>query len=166
MPMSSISCSAVAVNYIDNEVVTMDQENRPMKRVSIFSRIRSIMSVAQPRPCNVYEQYGDLWQEGFKRVISPITIPRCRAVFKIGRPHEPVVGEPRQVGGNTVYVNAQPVVTPAAMGSYSCAAQGLPGCREFGAVLPRCLWRSAKDNKVMTETINKKTPVLEYHSGR
>ena len=78
-----ILLGSVAVNYIDNEVVTMDQENRPMKRVSIFSRIRSIMSVAQPRPCSMSTSSTAICgRKGLNGSSAPITIPRCRAVFK------------------------------------------------------------------------------------
>lgn len=132
-----------------------------MKRVSIFSRIRSIMSWWRSLVHAVCLRAVRGFAGRFKRVISPnAPSPDVLSQTKIGWPHEPVVGEPRPSPA-AIYglYNAQPVVTLGGRrpGLVFFAAQGLPGCREFGAVLPRCLWRSAKDNKVLTETITKKT---------
>lgn len=78
-----ILLGSVAVNYIDNEVVTMDQENRLMKRASILSRTRLIMSVEQPRLCSTFtNSMAICGRKGLNESSARTTIPRCRAVFK------------------------------------------------------------------------------------
>ena len=110
MPMSSISCSAVWLLTISiMKSLPWTRKNRPMKRVSIFSRIRSIMSVAQPRPCSMSTSSTAICgRKGLNGSSAPITIPDVEPYSKIGRPHEQWSGNHVQVGGNTVYVNAQP----------------------------------------------------------
>ena len=78
-----ILLGSVAVNYIDNEVVTMDQEKQADETgFNIIKNTAYNVGGAASSMQYVYEQYGDLWQEGFKRVISPNNHPRCRAVSK------------------------------------------------------------------------------------
>mgnify|MGYP006879815794 FL=1 len=63
-----------------------------------------------------------------------------------------------QVGGNTVYVNAQPVVTPAAMGDYSSRRRAFLVAGNLARSFHDVYGEAPKDNKVLTETVNKKDP--------
>lgn len=155
-----ILLGSVAVNYIDNEVVTMDQEKQADETgFNILKNTEYNVGGAASSMQYVYEQYGDLWQEGFKRVISPNNHPQMSSRIQklVGRMSQ-WSGNHVQVGGNTVYVNAQPVVTPAAMGSYSSRRRAFLVAGNLARSFHDVYGEAPKDNKVLTETINKKDP--------
>ena len=61
----------------------------------------------------VYEQYGELYQEGFKRIINPNNHPQMTSrIEKLAFRMSQWSGNHVQVGGDVVYVNAQPVIHP------------------------------------------------------
>ena len=155
-----ILLGSVAVNYIDNEVVTMDQEKQADETgFNILKNTEYNVGGAASSMQYVYEQYGDLWQEGFKRVISPNSHPQMSSrIQKLAGRMSQWSGNHVQVGGNTVYVNAQPVVTPAAMGSYSSRRRAFLVAGNLARSFHDVYGEAPKDNKVLTETINKKDP--------
>ena len=155
-----ILLGSVAVNYIDNEVVTMDQEKQADETgFNILKNTEYNVGGAASSMQYVYEQYGDLWQEGFKRVISPNNHPQMSSrIQKLAGRMSQWAGNHVQVGGNTVYVNAQPVVTPAAMGSYSSRRRAFLVAGNLARSFHDVYGEAPKDNKVLTETINKKDP--------
>ena len=155
-----ILLGSVAVNYIDNEVVTMDQEKQADETgFNIIKNTAYNVGGAASSMQYVYEQYGDLWQEGFKRVISPNNHPQMSSrIQKLAGRMSQWSGNHVQVGGNTVYVNAQPVVTPAAMGSYSSRRRAFLVAGNLARSFHDVYGEAPKDNKVLTETINKKDP--------
>lgn len=155
-----ILLGSVAVNYIDNEVVTMDQEKQADETgFNIIKNTAYNVGGAASSMQYVYEQYGDLWQEGFKRVISPNNHPQMSSrIQKLAGRMSQWSGNHVQVGGNTVYVNAQPVVTPAAMGDYSSRRRAFLVAGNLARSLHDVYGEAPKDNKVLTETINKKDP--------
>lgn len=155
-----ILLGSVAVNYIDNEVVTMDQEKQADESgFNIIKNTAYNVGGAASSMQYVYEQYGDLWQEGFKRVISPNNHPQMSSrIQKLAGRMSQWSGNHVQVGGNTVYVNAQPVVTPAAMGDYSSRRRAFLVAGNLARSFHDVYGEAPKDNKVLTETINKKDP--------
>lgn len=155
-----ILLGSVAVNYIDNEVVTMDQEKQADETgFNIIKNTAYNVGGAASSMQYVYEQYGDLWQEGFKRVISPNNHPRMSSrIQKLAGRMSQWSGNHVQVGGNTVYVNAQPVVTPAAMGDYSSRRRAFLVAGNLARSFHDVYGEAPKDNKVLTETVNKKDP--------
>ena len=155
-----ILLGSVAVNYIDNEVVTMDQEKQADETgFNILKNTEYNVGGAASSMQYVYEQYGDLWQEGVKRVISPNNHPQMSSrIQKLAGRMSQWSGNHVQVGGNTVYVNAQPVVTPAAMGSYSSRRRAFLVAGNLARSFHDVYGEAPKDNKVLTETINKKDP--------
>ncbi len=155
-----ILLGSVAVNYIDNEVVTMDQEKQADETgFNIIKNTAYNVGGAASSMQYVYEQYGDLWQEGFKRVISPNNHPQMSSrIQKLAGRMSQWSGNHVQVGGNTVYVNAQPVVTPAAMGDYSSRRRAFLVAGNLAWSFHDVYGEAPKDNKVLTETINKKDP--------
>ena len=155
-----ILLGSVAVNYIDNEVVTMDQEKQADETgFNILKNTEYNVGGAASSMQYVYEQYGDLWQEGFKRVISPNNHPQMSSrIQKLAGRMSQWSGNHVQVGGNTVYVNAQPVVTPAAMGDYSSRRRAFLVAGNLARSFHDVYGEAPKDNKVLTETINKKDP--------
>ena len=155
-----ILLGSVAVNYIDNEVVTMDQEKQADETgFNILKNTEYNVGGAASSMQYVYEQYGDLWHEGFKRVISPNNHPQMSSrIQKLAGRMSQWSGNHVQVGGNTVYVNAQPVVTPAAMGSYSSRRRAFLVAGNLARSFHDVYGEAPKDNKVLTETINKKDP--------
>ncbi len=155
-----ILLGSVAVNYIDNEVVTMDQEKQADETgFNIIKNTAYNVGGAASSMQYVYEQYGDLWQEGFKRVISPNNHPQMSSrIQKLAGRMSQWSGNHVQVGGNTVYVNAQPVVTPAAMGDYSSRRRAFLVAGNLARSFHDVYGEAPKDNKVLTETINKKNP--------
>lgn len=156
-----ILLGSVAVNYIDNEVVTMDQEKQADETgFNIIKNTAYNVGGAASSMQYVYEQYGDLWQEGFKRVISPNNHPQMSSrIQKLAGRMSQWSGNHVQVGGDTVYVNAQPVVTPAAMGSYSSRRRAFLVAGNLARSFHDVYGEAPKDNKVVTDTINKKDPV-------
>ena len=155
-----ILLGSVAVNYIDNEVVTMDQEKQADETgFNIIKNTAYNVGGAASSMQYVYEQYGDLWQEGFKRVISPNNHPQMSSrIQKLAGRISQWSGNHVQVGGNTVYVNAQPVVTPAAMGDYSSRRRAFLVAGNLARSFHDVYGEAPKDNKVLTETVNKKDP--------
>lgn len=155
-----ILLGSVAVNYIDNEVVTMDQEKQADETgFNIIKNTAYNVGGAASSMQYVYEQYGDLWQEGFKRVISPNNHPQMSSrIQKLAGRMSQWSGNHVQVGGNTAYVNAQPVVTPAAMGDYSSRRRAFLVAGNLARSFHDVYGEAPKDNKVLTETINKKDP--------
>lgn len=155
-----ILLGSVAVNYIDNEVVTMDQEKQADETgFNILKNTAYNVGGAASSMQYVYEQYGDLWQEGFKRVISPNNHPQMSSrIQKLAGRMSQWSGNHVQVGGNTVYVNAKPVVTPAAMGDYSSRRRAFLVAGNLARSFHDVYGEAPKDNKVVTETINKKAP--------
>ena len=155
-----ILLGSVAVNYIDNEVVTMDQEKQADETgFNIIKNTAYNVGGAASSMQYVYEQYGDLWHEGFKRVISPNNHPQMSSrIQKLAGRMSQWSGNHVQVGGNTVYVNAQPVVTPAAMGDYSSRRRAFLVAGNLARSFHDVYGEAPKDNKVLTETINKKDP--------
>ena len=63
-----------------------------------------------------------------------------------------------QVGGNTVYVNAKPVVTPAAVGTYSSRRRAFLVAGNLARATHDVYGEATKDDKVVTEAMNKKQP--------
>lgn len=155
-----ILLGSVAVNYIDNEVVTMDQEKQADETgFNIIKNTAYNVGGAASSMQYVYEQYGDLWQEGFKRVISPNNHPQMSSrIQKLAGRMSQWSGNHVQVGGNTVYVNAQPIVTPAAMGDYSSRRRAVLVAGNLARSFHDVYGEAPKDNKVLTETVNKKDP--------
>lgn len=155
-----ILLGSVAVNYIDNEVVTMDQEKQADETgFNIIKNTAYNVGGAASSMQYVYEQYGDLWQEGFKRVISPNNHPQMSSrIQKLAGCMSQWSGNHVQVGGNTVYVNAQPIVTPAAMGDYSSRRRAFLVAGNLARSFHDVYGEAPKDNKVLTETVNKKDP--------
>lgn len=155
-----ILLGSVAVNYIDNEVVTMDQEKQADETgFNIIKNTAYNVGGAASSMQYVYEQYGDLWQEGFKRVISPNNHPQMSSrIQKLAGRMSQWSGNHVQVGGNTVYVNAQPIVTPAAMGDYSSRRRAFLVAGNLARSFHDVYGEAPKDNKVLTETVNKKDP--------
>lgn len=155
-----ILLGSVAVNYIDNEVVTMDQEKQADETgFNIIKNTAYNVGGAASSMQYVYEQYGDLWQEGFKRVISPNNHPQMSSrIQKLAGRMSQWSGNHVQVGGDTVYVNAQPVVTPAAMGEYSPRRRAFLVAGNLARSFHDVYGEAPKDNKVLTEPIHKKDP--------
>lgn len=116
-----ILLGSVAINYIDNEVVTMDQEKEAdATGFNVLKHTAYNVGGAPSSMQFVYEKYGDLYTEGFQRVISPNNHPQMSSrIEKLAGRITQWSGNHVQVGGDMVYVNALPVVRPAAAGEYS-----------------------------------------------
>ena len=116
-----VLAGTLAVNYIDNEVVTMDQEKEAdAKGFDVFKLTPYNMGAAPSSMVLLYEECGDLYTEGWGRVISPNNHPQMTSrIQKLGDRMTAWAGNRVQVGGATVYVNALPVVTPVVSGTYS-----------------------------------------------
>lgn len=112
---------SVAVNYIDNEVVTMDQEKEADAHgFDVFKNTQYNVGGAASSMQLVYEQYGELYQEGFKRIINPNNHPQMTSrIEKLAFRMSYWSGNHVQVGGDVVYVNAQPVIQPVPTEAYS-----------------------------------------------
>lgn len=111
----------LAVNYIDNEVITMDQEKEAdATGFNILKNTQYNVGGAPASMVLIYEKYGNLYTEGWKRVISPNNHPKMsNRIERLGNRMTRWSGNRVQVGGATVYVNALPVVTPISFGEYS-----------------------------------------------
>ena len=155
-----ILLGSVAVNYIDNEFVTMDQEKQAdATGFNVFKNTAYNVGGAASSMQYVYEQYGELWQEGFKRVISPNNHPQMSSrIEKLAGRMTLWSGNRVQVGGNTVYVNAKPVVTPAAAGTYSSRRRAFLVAGNLARATHDVYGEATKDDKVVTEAMNKKQP--------
>jgi|GEM_PF-216282 len=116
-----ILLGTLVVNYIDNEMVTMNQEKEAdASGFEVFKKTDYNVGAAPASMVLVYEKYGDLFSEGWNRVISPNNHPQMTSrIQKLGNRVTKWSGNRVQVGGATVYLNALPVVTPAADGVYS-----------------------------------------------
>jgi predicted Zn-dependent protease len=116
-----ILLGTLVVNYIDNEMVTMNQEKEAdASGFEVFKKTDYNVGAAPASMVLVYEKYGDLFSEGWNRVISPNNHPQMTSrIQKLGNRVTKWSGNRVQVGGATVYLNALPIVTPAADGVYS-----------------------------------------------
>lgn len=141
---------SVAVNYIDNEVVTMDQEKEAdATGFNILKHTAYNVGGAPSSMQFVYEKYGDLYTEGFKRVISPNNHPQMsNRIEKLAGRVTKWSGNHVQVGGDTVYVNALPVVRPAADGAYSSRRRAFLVEGNLARVMHNIYGEAPKDNKV------------------
>lgn len=151
--MLDVLLGGIVINYIDNEMVTMNQE----KEADAYG-----FEVMKNTPYNVggapssmqfvYEKYGDLYQEGFKRVISPNNHPQMtKRIEKLGRRMTRWSGNHVQVGGDMVYVNAQPVVSPAPYGDYSRRRRAFLVAGNLSRV-PHTIYGEAQDDKKIRTT--------------
>ncbi|WP_293989538.1 M48 family metallopeptidase [uncultured Megasphaera sp.] len=155
-----ILLGSVAVNYIDNEFVTMDQEKQAdALGFNVLKNSGYNVGGAAASMEYVYEKYGELWQEGFKRIISPNNHPQMSSrIEKLAGRMSLWSGNHVQVGGSTVYVNAQPVVTPAAAGDYSSRRRAFLVAGNLARATHDVYGEAPKENQVVTQTLNKKTP--------
>lgn len=146
---------SVAINYIDNEVVTMDQEKEA--DATGFNVMKNTAYNVGGAPSSmqfVYEKYGDLYTEGFNRVISPNNHPQMSSrIEKLAGRVTKWSGNHVQVGGNTVYVNALPVVRPAADGAYSSRRRAFLVEGNLARVMHNIYGEAPKDNKVQDKPI-------------
>lgn len=141
---------SVAVNYIDNEVVTMDQEKEAdATGFNILKHTTYNVGGAPSSMQFVYEKYGDLYTEGFKRVISPNNHPQMsNRIEKLARRVTKWSGNHVQVGGDIVYVHALPVVRPAADGAYSSRRRAFLVEGNLARIMNNIYGEAPKDNKV------------------
>ena len=78
-----ILLGSVAVNYIDNEVVTMDQEKQADETGFNILKNTEYNVGGAARPCSMSTSSTAICgRKGLNGSSAPITIPRCRAVFK------------------------------------------------------------------------------------
>ncbi len=145
-----ILLGSVAINYIDNEVVTMDQEKEA--DATGFNAMKHTSYNVGGAPSSmqfVYEKYGDLYTEGFNRVISPNNHPQMSSrIEKLAGRVTKWSGNHVQVGGDTVYVHAQPVVRPAADGAYSSRRRAFLVEGNLARVMNQLYGEAPKDNAV------------------
>ena len=150
-----ILLGSVAINYIDNEVVTMDQEKEA--DATGFNVMKNTAYNVGGAPSSmqfVYEKYGDLYTEGFNRVISPNNHPQMSSrIEKLAGRVTKWSGNHVQVGGDTVYVNALPVVRPAADGAYSSRRRAFLVEGNLARVMHNIYGEAPKDNKVQDKPI-------------
>ncbi len=153
--MLDVLLGGIVINYIDNEMVTMNQE----KEADAYG-----FEVMKNTPYNVggapssmqfvYEKYGDLYQEGFKRVINPNNHPQMtKRIEKLGRRMTRWSGNHVQVGGDMVYVNAQPVVSPAPYGDYSRRRRAFLVAGNLSRVTHTIYGEAQDDKKVQTTPV-------------
>lgn len=145
-----ILLGSVAINYIDNEVVTMDQEKEAdATGFNVMKQTAYNVGGAPSSMQFVYEKYGDLYTEGFNRVISPNNHPQMSSrIEKLAGRVTKWSGNHVQVGGDTVYVHAQPVVRPAADGSYSSRRRAFLVEGNLARVMNQIYGEAPKDNMV------------------
>lgn len=137
-----ILLGSVAINYIDNEVVTMDQEKEA--DATGFNVMKNTAYNVGGAPSSmqfVYEKYGDLYTEGFNRVISPNNHPQMSSRIE------------KLAGRDTVYVNALPVVRPAADGAYSSRRRAFLVEGNLARVMHNIYGEAPKDNKVQDKPL-------------
>lgn len=153
-----ILLGSVAVNYIDNEFVTMDQEKQAdALGFNVFKNTQYNVGGAASSMQYVYEQYGELWQEGFKRVINPNNHPQMSSrIEKLAGRMTQWSGNHVQVGGNMVYLNAKPIVAPAASGDYSSRRRAFLVAGNLARVTHNVYGEAPKDDKVVTEPVSQK----------
>lgn len=162
-----ILLGSVAVNYIDNEFVTMDQEKQADHLgFNVFKNTSYNVGGAASSMQFVYEQYGELWQEGFKRIISPNNHPQMSSrIEKLAGRMTQWSGNRVQVGGSTVYVNATPVVSPATSGAYSSRRRAFLVAGNLARVTHDVYGEAPKENKVVTEPVSTKEPSWKINTS-
>ena len=145
-----ILLGSVAINYIDNEVVTMDQEKEAdATGFNVMKHTAYNVGGAPSSMQFVYEKYGDLYTEGFNRVISPNNHPQMSSrIEKLAGRVTKWSGNHVQVGADTVYVHAQPVVRPAADGAYSSRRRAFLVEGNLARVMNQLYGEAPKDNAV------------------
>lgn len=150
----------LAINYIDNEVVTMDQEKEAdAKGFDVFKNTNYNVGGAASSMEYVYEKHGELYQEGFKRVISPNNHPQMSSrIEKLAGRMSQWSGNHVQVGGDMVYVNALPVVRPAVSGAYSSRRRAFLVAGNLARVTHDVYGEAKNDKTVVTKTITGQPP--------
>lgn len=146
----------VAVNYIDNEVVTMDQEKEADAHgFDVFKNTQYNVGGAASSMQLVYERYGELYQEGFKRIINPNNHPQMTSrIEKLAFRMSQWSGNHVQVGGDVVYVNAQPVIRPVASGAYSPRRRAFLAAGNLARVTHNEYGEAIDDDKVQDVPLN------------
>ena len=154
-----ILLGSVAINYIDNEVVTMDQEKEAdATGFNVMKHTAYNVGGAPSSMQFVYEKYGDLYTEGFNRVISPNNHPQMSSrIEKLAGRVTKWSGNHVQVGGDTVYVHAQPVVRPAADGAYSSRRRAFLVAGNLARVMNQLYGEAPKDNAVQNTPLTADT---------
>ena len=154
-----ILLGSVAINYIDNEVVTMDQEKEAdATGFNVMKHTAYNVGGAPSSMQFVYEKYGDLYTEGFNRVISPNNHPQMSSrIEKLASRVTKWSGNHVQVGGDTVYVHAQPVVRPAADGAYSSRRRAFLVEGNLARVMNQLYGEAPKDNAVQNTPLTADT---------
>ena len=147
---------SVAVNYIDNEFVTMDQEKEADAHgFDVFKNTNYNVGGAASSMQLVYEKYGELYQEGFKRVINPNNHPQMTSrIEKLSNRMSLWSGNHVQVGGDVVYVNAVPVVKPAPSGEYSSRRRAFLAAGNLARVTHNEYGEAREDNEVQAVPLN------------
>lgn len=158
--MLDVLLGGLAINYIDNEVVTMDQEKEAdAKGFDVFKNTNYNVGGAASSMEYVYEQYGELYQEGFNRVINPNNHPQMSSrIQKLSGRMSQWSGNHVQVGGDMVYVNALPVVRPAPSGEYSSRRRAFLVAGNLARVTHGVYGEAEDDDTVVTKPITGKTP--------
>lgn len=145
-----ILLGTVAVNYISNEFVTMDQEKQA--DAIGFNVLKNTTYNVGGAPASmqfVYEKEGDLYTRGLKRVISPNNHPQMSSrIEKLAARVTKWSGNHVQVGGDMVYVNALPVVCPAPIGDYSSRRRAFMVQGNLARVTHNVYGEAPKDTKV------------------
>lgn len=154
-----ILLGSVAINYIDNEVVTMDQEKEAdATGFNVMKHTAYNVGGAPSSMQFVYEKYGDLYTEGFNRVISPNNHPQMSSrIEKLAGRVTKWSGNHVQVGGDTVYVHAQTVVRPAADGAYSSRRRAFLVEGNLARVMNQLYGEAPKDNVVQNTPLTADT---------
>lgn len=142
----------IAVNYIDNELITMDQEKQAdADGFNVLKNTNFNVGGAPSSMQLVYEKYGDLYREGFGRVLSPNNHPQMSSrIEKLGQRMTRWSGNHVQVGGDTVYVNALPVLRPAPSGDYSSRRRAFLVAGNLARVTHNVYGEAENDKKVVT----------------
>ncbi|MCI1248613.1 MAG: M48 family metallopeptidase [Megasphaera sp.] len=155
-----ILLGSVAVNYIDNEVVTMDQEKQAdALGFNVFKNTSYNVGGAAASMQFIYEKYGDLYTEGFKRVISPNNHPQMSSrIQKLAGRMSQWSGNHVQVGGDMVYVNALPVVRPAVSGDYSSRRRAFLVAGNLARVTHNVYGEAPKEDTVVVKPIGAVAP--------
>lgn len=152
----------IVANYIDNELVTMNQEKEAdAYGFEVMKNSGYNVGAAPASMQLVYEKYGDLYREGFGRVLAPNNHPQMTSrIQKLGRRVTRWSGNRVQVGGDQVFVNALPVVRPAATADYSSRRRAFLIAGNLARVTHNVYGEAPNDKKVLTErVINVKDPV-------
>lgn len=158
-----ILLGSVVVNYIDNEMVTMDQEKQAdSEGFKVLKNTQYNVGGAASSMEYVYEQYGELYQEGWGRVLRPNNHPQMSSrIEKLAGRMTQWSGNHVQVGGATVYVNAKPVLTPAKAGNYSSRRRAFLVAGNISRVTNRVYGEAPSENKVVTHTLTSKEPTWD-----